>query len=308
MKIASARPLLRIVLTLAMTAATCALVALLWREYVLSPWTRDGRVSAEVVQVAPEVSGTVVDVRVADNQRVRRGDVLYVIDPERFRLALDDAQADLDAREQQAVLKAAIADRRRRLAAGVASMEDLEQTGGAAAVAAADRRRARAARDVARLNLERATVRAPVDGYVTNLRMRPGDYASAGVKKIAVLDADSFWITGYFEETKLRDIRAGDAAEVRLMGHDAVVRGHVESIGHGIADANDSPDHLGLPSVNPVFSWVRLAQRIPVRIHIDEVPAGVRLVAGMTCSVAIGPRDRERHARGLLLSWLRAVM
>ncbi|MEW6644808.1 MAG: HlyD family secretion protein [Pseudomonadota bacterium] len=291
-----------------MTAATCALVALLWREYVLSPWTRDGRVSAEVVQVAPEVSGTVVDVRVADNQRVRRGDVLYVIDPERFRLALDDAQADLDAREQQAVLKAAIADRRRRLAAGVASMEDLEQTGGAAAVAAADRRRARAARDVARLNLERATVRAPVDGYVTNLRMRPGDYASAGVKKIAVLDADSFWITGYFEETKLRDIRAGDAAEVRLMGHDAVVRGHVESIGHGIADANDSPDHLGLPSVNPVFSWVRLAQRIPVRIHIDEVPAGVRLVAGMTCSVAIGPRDRERHARGLLLSWLRAVM
>ncbi|WP_249122861.1 MULTISPECIES: HlyD family secretion protein [unclassified Bradyrhizobium] len=308
MKIGSARPLVRILLTLAMTAATCALVALLWREYVLSPWTRDGRVSAEVVQVAPEVSGTVAEVRVADNQRVRRGDVLYVIDPERFRLALDDAEADLDARERQAILKAAIADRRRRLQSGVVSAEDLEQTTGAAAVADADARRARAARDLARLNLARATVRAPVDGFVTNLRMRPGDYATAGVRKLAVLDADSFWITGYFEETKLRGIGVGDVAEIRLMGNDAPVRGHVESIGHGIADANDSPDHLGLPSVNPVFSWVRLAQRIPVRIHIDDVPHGVQLAAGMTCSVAIRPHDGAPHARGRLVSWLHAVM
>jgi len=308
MTLTAQRPVVRIALTLAMLAVTGLLVVTLWREYVLSPWTRDGRVSAEVVQVAPEVSGTVMEVRVADNQQVRRGDVLYVIDPERFRLALDTAQADLDAREQQATLKAAIADRRRRLAAGVVSAEDLEQTSGVAAVADADRRRALVARDVARLDLARSTVRAPVDGFVTNLRMRPGDYATAGVKKIAVLDATSFWITGYFEETKLSGIRVGDAAEVRLMGNDAPLRGHVESIGHGIADANDSPDHLGLPSVNPVFSWVRLAQRIPVRIHIDEVPAGARLVAGMTCSVAIRPQDGERRARGRLVSWLRAVM
>ncbi len=131
-------------------------------------------------------------------------------------------------------------------------------------------------------------MRAPVSGYVTHLRLRPGDYATAGETKVAIVDAHSFWVVGYFEETKLRHIRVGDAAQVVLMGYEPVITGHVESIGHGIGDSNDEAGGLGLPDVEPTFSWVRLAQRVPVRIHIDRLPEGVELVAGLSASVAVG--------------------
>ncbi|WP_042977098.1 HlyD family secretion protein, partial [Burkholderia sp. AU4i] len=150
--------------------------------------------------------------------------------------------------------------------------------------------------------------RSPVDGYVTQLRLRHGDYAVEGKPGISVLDAHSFWITGYFEETKLRRVATGAPATIRLMGFDPLLSGHVTSIGRGIADENGTLDELGLPAVNPTFSWVRLAQRIPVRIEIDRVPAGVLLAAGMTCSVEVGERGRERTPRGRLASWLHAWM
>lgn len=280
--------LLRPLLTLAIVAATAMLLTALWRVYMLAPWTRDGRVSAEVVRVTPEVSGTVVDVRVADNQFVRRGDILYVIDPRRFRLALDTAQAVVLAKREDAALKTATARRRSQLSPGVVASETIEQANATAAIARADYDAAIAAAHVAELDLDRTTVRAPLDGYVTNLRMRPGDYATAGLTRVSIIDAEGFWITAYFEETKLSRIAIGARAQIRLMGFEEPISGHVESIGHGIADANEVPDHLGLPSVNPVFAWVRLAQRIPVRIHIDSVPPGVTLAAGTTCSVAVG--------------------
>ncbi|MCJ2140229.1 HlyD family secretion protein [Methylobacterium sp. E-066] len=292
--------LLRPLLTLVIVAATLVLLVALWRAYMLAPWTRDGRVSAEVVRVTPEVSGTIVDVRAVDNQFVHRGDILYVIDPHRFRLALDGAQAVVLARREDAALKAATARRRNQLAPGVVAPETIELANGMAAIAQADHDAALAAAHVAQINLDRTTIRAPIDGYVTNLRLRPGDYATAGVTRVSVIDAEGFWITAYFEETKLSRIAIGARAEIRLMGFAPPVSGHVDSIGHGIADANESPDHLGLPSVNPVFTWVRLAQRIPVRIHIDAVPPGVTLAAGMTCSVAVG----EAAAGGRLLSRL----
>lgn len=273
--------LLRPALTLAAVAtiaATVLLLAALWRTYMLAPWTRDGRVSAEV-------SGTVVDVRAVDNQFVHRGDILYVIDPHRFRLALDSAQAVVLARREDAALKTAAARRRNQLSPGVVASEAVEQANGMVAIARADHD---AAAQVAEVNLDRTTIRAPVDGYVTNLRLRPGDYATTGATRVSVIDAEGFWITAYFEETKLSRIAIGARAEIRLMGFEPPLSGHVESIGHGIADANESRDHLGLPTVNPVFTWVRLAQRIPVRIHIDAVPPGVTLAAGMTCSVAVG--------------------
>lgn len=254
------------------------LLAALWRTYMLAPWTRDGRVSAEV-------SGTVVDVRAVDNQFVHRGDILYVIDPHRFRLALDSAQAVVLARREDAALKTAAARRRNQLSPGMVASEAVEQANGMVAIARADHD---AAAQVAEVNLDRTTIRAPVDGYVTNLRLRPGDYATASATRVSVIDAEGFWITAYFEETKLSRIAIGARAEIRLMGFEPPISGHVESIGHGIADANESRDHLGLPTVNPVFTWVRLAQRIPVRIHIDAVPPGVTLAAGMTCSVAVG--------------------
>ncbi|PWC54073.1 efflux RND transporter periplasmic adaptor subunit [Azospirillum sp. TSA6c] len=277
----------RYALTLCFGTAAAVVALQVWNRYEQTPWTRDARVSAEVVQIAPEVSGTVGAVSVADNQYVHRGDVLYAIDAKRFSLAVASAQAEAEARRQDMLVRQAAARRRSQLRE-VISQEDVQQTAGAAAQAAATYDGAVAALDLAKLNLARATIRAPVDGYVTNLRLRPGDYATAGVTKIAILDATSFWITSYFEETKLRRIRVGSPAQIMLMGFDEPLSGHVESIGRGIEDSNGTPGHLGLPNVEPTFSWVRLAQRIPVRIHIDRVPPGVELAAGMTATVAIG--------------------
>ena len=292
--------LLRPLLTLAIVTGTGVLLVALWRTYMLAPWTRDGRVSAEVVRVSADVSGPIVAVPAADNQFVHRGDILYVIDPRRFRLAVDSAQARVSAKRADMALKAASAGRRNRLRPGIVAPEAIEQANGLAAMARADYDAALAAAQIAQLNLERVTIRAPVDGYVTNLRLRPGDYATAGITRLSIIDANGFWITGYFEETKLSGIAVGDRAEIRLMGFDPPVTGHVDSIGRGIADTNDNPDHLGLPSVNPVFTWVRLAQRIPIRIHIDALPPGVMLAAGMTCSIAIG----DAAAGGRLLARL----
>lgn len=301
-------PVIRTALTLAMLTLAAVLVVIIWQIYMISPWTRDGRVGAEVVQIAPEVSGTISDVPVVDNQFVHRGDILYTIDPERFRLALGNAQANVDAKREDMALRASSAERRTRLGTGVVSAETIEQTSGQVAIAQADYTQAMAELSLAKLNLEKATIRSPVDGYLTNLRLRPGDYAAAGTTKVAVLDAKSFWITGYFEETQIAQVHAGDDTTIRLMGFDLPIKGHVESLGHGIADANDSPDHLGLPTVSPVFTWVRLAQRIPVRIRIDTVPDGVQLAAGMTCSIAVGTAEGSGSAKGMLISWLRAIL
>lgn len=244
------KPLMRVALSFAILIATGLLVMLLWRQYVMAPWTRDGRVSAEVVRIAPEVSGTVSAVPVADNQFVHRGDVLYQIDPTRFRLAVASAEADVEARRETMIVKQATARRRAQLR-NIASQEDVQQAGGAAATAAAAYRGAQTALDLARLDLDRATIRSPADGFVTNLRLRPGDYATAGVTKIAVLDASSFWVTGYFEETKLRHVGIGDAAEMRLMGFEQTIAGHVESIGRGIEDANEAPGPSACPMWKP---------------------------------------------------------
>ncbi|MCQ8242036.1 efflux RND transporter periplasmic adaptor subunit [Rhizosaccharibacter radicis] len=294
------RALVRIVLTLAVVVAALVLGLSLWRTYMVSPWTRDGRVRAYVVDVAPEVSGTVVSVPVRDNQLVHKGDPLFVIDPVRFRLAIAEAQARLAGAKEDLRLRLSDAKRREGLA-GIVSAEERERFNSTAETQQAAVDAAQAALDVAKLNLQRATLYSPVNGYVTNLLLRDGDYVTAGQARVAVLDRDSFWVYGYFEETKLHGIAAGAPARIKLMGYRPVLRGHVDSLAAGINDQNGSPDRLGLQNVNPVFTWVRLAQRIPVRIHIDNIPAGVTLAAGMTCSVAVGP---EAHDRPRLSSWL----
>lgn len=278
---------------LVVTSALVALTA--WRHYERTPWTRDGRVGVDVVQIAPEVSGTVSAVSVVDNQYVRRGDILYEIDPERLRLAVSLAEAEVEAKRQEMIVLQATARRHSQLKE-VVSQEAAQQSRGAAAVASAAYLSAVAAVDLAKLDLARSTVRAPVDGYVTNLRLRPGDYATAGVTKVALLDAASFWITGYFEETKIRQIHVGDQTRIMLMGFDQPITGRVKSFGRGIENSNDAPGHLGLPNVAATFSWVRLAQRIPVRIQIDQVPPGVELAAGMTATVEILTSNVEAGA------------
>ncbi|MDP9588500.1 UNVERIFIED_ORG: multidrug resistance efflux pump [Shinella zoogloeoides] len=280
-------------LCLVVTSALVALTA--WRHYERTPWTRDGRVGVDVVQIAPEVSGTVSAVSVVDNQYVRRGDILYEIDPERLRLAVSLAEAEVEAKRQEMIVLQATARRHSQLKE-VVSQEAAQQSRGAAAVASAAYLSAVAAVDLAKLDLARSTVRAPVDGYVTNLRLRPGDYATAGVTKVALLDAASFWITGYFEETKIRQIHVGDQTRIMLMGFDQPIAGRVKSFGRGIENSNDAPGHLGLPNVAATFSWVRLAQRIPVRIQIDQVPPGVELAAGMTATVEILTSNVEAGA------------
>ncbi|MBQ0218778.1 HlyD family secretion protein [Alcaligenes faecalis] len=297
------KPALKALLTLLMLALTAVLIVTLWRAYVIAPWTRDGRVSAQTVQIAPEISGTVIEVAVHDDQYVKQGEVLYRIDPARFELAVEQAQAQLEA--ATATLRQKTDDaRRRRGMEGLIPVEDIQRAKQAVAVALAEQRQAQALLDMARLDLERSVLRAPVDAYVTRLRLNPGDYAVAGQANIALLDAHSFWMTAYFEETKLPAIHPGAPAQVRLMGATELLQGKVVSIGRGITDPNQHADGQGLPSVEPSFSWVRLAQRIPVRIEFDSVPDTVLLVAGMTGSIEVIPADQDAAPRGYLVSLL----
>ncbi|WP_044563039.1 HlyD family secretion protein [Azospirillum sp. B4] len=270
-----------------MVALAILLIGALWQRYMLAPWTRDGRVRAEVVDVAPEVPGTIVDIPVHDNQLVRKGDVLFVIDPVRFRIAQAQARAALAAARDDQALKRSDAQRRQGLA-GVVSDAEQERFRSTANVAGAQLDAAAAALDLANLNLERSVIRSPVNGYVTNLRLRVGDYATVGQPRVAVIDTDSFWVSGYFEETKLARIHEGDPARIKLMGYANPLAGHVETLARGINDRNSAPNAYGLQDVNPVFTWVRLAQRIPVRVAIDTVPPGIVLAAGMTCTVSVG--------------------
>jgi multidrug resistance efflux pump len=295
------RTLIRVILTLAVVSLAIVLGVTLWNTYMIAPWTRDGRVRVYVVDVAPEVSGTVVQVPVVDNQFVHKGDPLYVLDPVRFRLAIREAQARLDGALEDLALKRNDAKRRMGLG-GIVSAEEQEvfNSNVATQVAAVDA--ARAALDVAKLNLQRSVLYSPVNGFITNLNLRVGDYASAGQARLAVIDSDSFWVYGYFEETKMWGVHVGDVARVKLMGYKQIIPGHVVSIARGINDTNGNPDKLGLQDVNPIFTWVRLAQRIPVRVHLDYVPEGVTLAAGMTATITVGPETKSR--RGKLTSWL----
>ncbi|MDY0890199.1 HlyD family secretion protein [Kosakonia sp. CFBP8986] len=278
----------RYVLTLSAVAVATLAAFILWKHYAQTPWTRDGRVRADVVQIAPDVSGPVSRVMVRDNQWVNRGDTLYVIDPHWLKLSVLSAQADVEAKRHEMLMRQDAARRRAQIKE-VISGEDIQQTRSAASVAVANYQGALAALELAELNLSHATVRSPVAGYVTHLRLRPGDYATAGETKVAIVDVHSFWVVGYFEETRLRHIQVGNRARVSLMGYDAMISGRVESIGRGIGDSNDETGGLGLPEVNPTFNWVRLAQRVPVRIQLDRIPEGIVLVAGLSASVAIEP-------------------
>lgn len=303
----SAKRLLRAGLTLAVVVAAGFLVSALWRAYVIAPWTRDGRVSAQIVRIAPEVSGTVAEVSVADDQYVKQGDVLYRIDNASFALALDQAEAQLAAAEVSLRQKTEEARRRRGMESLVPA-EDIQRATQAEAIARAELRGARVAVDRAKLDLARTELRAPTDGYVTRLRLNKGDYAVAGQPNLALIDAHSFWITGYFEETKLRGIQPGAAARIRLMGFDQILPGRVASIGRGITDSNQQADAQGLPSVEPSFSWVRLAQRIPVRVEFEHVPHDVVLAAGMTGSIEVTPSAGTPAPQGRLISLLHRWM
>jgi multidrug resistance efflux pump len=278
---------LRLIVTLAVVVVAVIAGGALWQYYVYSPWTRDGRVRTEVVGVAPEVAGRVASLPVVDNQLVRKGDLLFSIDPETYRLNLAQLEAVVENRQQDLRLRQSQAERRARLNDLAVSAEEKEQYAINAAIAGAALRQAQVMVELARLDLARTQVRSPVNGWVTNLLLRAGDYATVGRNAVNVIDADAFWVSGYFEETKLAKIREGAPATIRLMGEERPLRGRVDSVARGITDPNTAAGGEGLATVNPNFTWVRLAQRIPVRIRLDAIPDGVRLAAGMTCTVTI---------------------
>jgi multidrug resistance efflux pump len=326
--------LIRFVLTAVVLLIAIVVAHALWKHYMYSPWTRDGRVRAEIVRIAPDVTGLVTQVNVIDNQTVKKGDLLFVIDRARYQDAVDLARANVAAAQAAAHAAAANIDaamagaaqskssydmyaaqssRRERLN-DVISAEDRANAQSAANTARAGLNRAQASREQAgaslqqalaavtqaqvalasaQLNLDRTEVRAPVDGYVTNLSVRVGDYASVGVPRVALIDSHSYWVYGYFEETKLPQVHVGDRVDIRLMSGGVHLQGTVESIARGITDAAAPVGSDLLANVNPTFNWVRLAQRVPVRVRIDteHMPAGTVLAAGMTATLIVYPHD-----------------
>jgi len=361
-----------------LTTGVVLLVALIlllvkYRDYVTNPWTRDGQVRANVVQLAPRVSGPIVDLPIRDNQLVKTGDLLFVIDPRTFQAAYDQARAELDrtgdsvrALEQQveaaragvdvaeasvrqaraavAQLQATIAKNKAEherqqdllpkkatsrkaleqakasydisiqqkisaeagyyqaqaaLAESNATLAEAQAQLGALGDANPQLRAALAALRQAELNLEFTEVRAPVDGYVTNLNLRLGSQVVTNQPVLALVDVKSFWVDGFFKETAIGRVQAGDRAVITLMAYPrSPLEGVVDSIGWGIAQQDGSTGYELLPSISPTFEWIRLAQRVPVRIKLSDVPEGIDLRVGTTCSVLVMTGAAGRNSRG----------
>lgn len=281
----------RVVVTLAVVLLALLAGWWLWHFYMIAPWTRDARVRADVVTIAPDVSGWVVELKVRDNQQVKAGDLLMSIDRERYQAALDKARALAETRRQQLNLRQHEASRRVHLGPQAISAELRENAQINAEIARAEFQQAEAEVKLAELNLARSEVRAPRAGQITNLHLAQGNYVQAGQAVMALVADDSFYVQAYFEETKLPGIRVGAPAEVILMSGGEPLQGKVQSISRGITDRNAAADAQLLADVEPTFNWVRLAQRIPVRIELDELPKELLLSAGMTASVRVMEQD-----------------
>jgi multidrug resistance efflux pump len=276
----------QILLTLIVVAVAAVVLWNLVKYYMFAPWTRDGHVRADVIQVAPDVSGLISSVEVVDNQQVKQGQVLFQIDQARYTLAL--RQAEATAQQRRATLDQARREyARNRQLGNLVAAEVLEESRSRVDAGEAALADANVAIDTAKLNLERSTIKSPVDGYLNDRAPRTGEFVAAGRAVVAVVDMHSFRVDGYFEETKLRGIDIGQPVDIIVMGEPKPLRGHVQSIVAGIEDRDRTQSANLLPNVNPAFSWVRLAQRIPVRVALDEVPADFRLIAGRTATVSV---------------------
>ncbi len=290
--------LLRRLITLAVVAVAMFALRSLWTHSELAPWTRDGRVRADVVSIAPDVPGFVVKVAVHDNQVVSKGDPLFEIDRARYEIALQQALATV-ARQRASLAEAGREAHRNDSLGEVVSSEVREQSRTRMQEATAELQRGLADLAAARLNLQRTLIVAPVNGIVTNLELRPGNYLTAGRQGLALLDSDSLHVDGYFEETKLPLLHEGDRVSVRLMGESQLLYGSVQSIAPAIFDRERTPTGDLVANINPTFSWVRLAQRVPVRIKLDPGPLDVRMIAGRTATVVdlSYQRNASQHQR-----------
>lgn len=278
----------RALLTLSMVGCAAVLSWHLWSFYMEAPWTRDAHVRADIVRLAPDVSGPVTEVLVSDNEWMEKGATLFRIETLRFELALREAEAQVRSAKAAAELARTDFERYQLLASKeAASLKERQQAESRMHQADASYQSALAGQDLARLNLERTNVIAPASGTITNFSLRRGNYVSAGNAIGVLVEKESIYVAGYFEETKLPRIHVNDPVRIDIMGEREPVLGHVESIAAGIEDRERSDSAGSFASVAPTFAWVRLAQRIPVRIEIDHIPDGVRLIAGRTATASV---------------------
>ncbi len=277
-------PLLPLTITVAIAAVGILVLRWMWVHYERAPWTRDGRVRADIVSVAPDESGFVTSVAVIDNQVVRKGEPLFRLDTARYEIAVRQAEAAIA--RQRAILAEARREAQRDDKLGdLVAFEAREQSAARVQEAAAELARGAADLSAAELDLKRAVIVAPVNGVVTNLELRPGDYLTTGRQALALVDRDSLHVDGYFEEDVLSHIHLGDRVSVRLMGESRLLYGRVQSIAPAIDDRERTPTGNLVANINPTFSWVRLAQRVPVRIRLDAGETEVRLIAGRTATI-----------------------
>jgi RND family efflux transporter MFP subunit len=280
------RKLLRVGLTLLVVAAAIVSGTWVWDHYLYSPWTRDGRIRADIITIAPDASGWVTELAVRNNQAVSKGDPLFVIDNARYQVALAESEAKLVRERTTWELARYQYERRDGLSGHAAvSEEDLETSRIRAESAKAAYELAKTELNSARLDLQRTRVLAPADGWISNLNLNEGNYVTRGTPVMSLIEKGSFYVTGYFEETKLQLVHTGQRARVTLLAGGETLSGTVISIASGIADTNADSNHQLLPQVQQVFNWVRLAQRIPVDIELDPFPENIHISAGMTVSV-----------------------
>ncbi|MBL0708600.1 MAG: HlyD family secretion protein [Sulfurimonas sp.] len=278
---------LRVLFTMIITAVATVLVVILWQEYMDNTWTRDGRIRVDTVKIAPDVSGLIEELYVEDNQFVHKGDPLFQIDKKRFEENLAHARSLVNKYKAQYDIKKITYKRRMNVKNEIVSQEEHDIAKYQLKIAYAQYKHSLVDAKKATLDLRRSSIYAPNDGWITNLLLKKGDYVHTGAKVLAMIQDKTFWVNGYFEENKIPNISIGDKAIIRPLGTDFKIKGHVQSIARGITDRDNALGGQLLANINPSFTWVRLAQRIPVRIHIDTVPSGFTLRAGTTCSIKL---------------------
>lgn len=286
------RKIARYAITILLVIIAAIIIFRAWVFYTESPWTRDAKFAADVVAISPDVTGLVTAVPVHDNQLVRKGETLFVIDRPRYQKALAEAQADVEYYQAVVSEKRREAVRRNQLGTSAMSRETIEQANNDLQTSEHQLAKATATRDVATIDLQRTTIVAPADGWITNLNVYPGEYITRGSVAVALVQRNTFYVVAYLEETKLHALQTGYRAEITPLGSNLVLRGTVESIAAGVTDSSSSADSKGMATIDSNLEWVRLAQRVPVRIHLDSQP-GNRFPSGTTATVVItGASDR----------------
>lgn len=287
------RKIARYAITILLVIIAVVIIFRAWVFYTESPWTRDARFAADVVAISPDVTGLITEVPIHDNQLVKKGDTLFVVDRPRYQKALDQAQADVEYYQALVSEKRREAGRRNQLGTSAMSREAIEQSNNDLQTSEHQLAKSVATRDLAVIDLERTTVKAPSDGWVTNLNVYQGEFITRGSVAVALVQQHSFYVLAYLEETKLHGVERGFRAEVTPLGSNIVLRGTVDSVAAGVTNSSSSVDSKGMATVDSNLEWVRLAQRVPVRIRLDQQP-GNRFPAGTTATVVItGQADRQ---------------